>query len=155
MLGRLAFTLTEVLVAVALMSVAFVSLYLGVSSSFAITQVSRENLRATQIMLERMEGIRLYNWNQLVYSNMIPSTFIEYYYPEASGGQSRGIAYGGRIEISAANLNPTATYTHLMRSISVTVFWTNSSGGGQPLVRQRTMTTYSARDGVQNYVFAN
>jgi len=152
--GRSAFTLAEVLVAVALMSVAFVSLYLGVSSSFAITQLSRENLRATQIMLERMEGIRLYNWNQLVYSNMIPGNFVTYYYPGGTNGVSKGIAYGGTISIGSANLNPTATYSNRMRGITVTVSWTNSSGG-QRIVRQRSMTTYASRDGIQNYVINN
>ena len=153
--GPSAFTLAEVLVAVAVMSVAFVSLYLGVSSAFAITQVSRENLRATQIMLERMEGIRLYNWNQLNYSNMIPGSFVEYYYPAATNGASRGVAYRGHFDLGPANLNPPANYEQLMRAITVTVFWTNSSGAGQPLVRQRSMRTYSARDGVQNYVIKN
>src|SRR5688572_12216267 len=105
--GRSAFTLAEVLVAVSLMSVAFVSLYLGISSSFAITQLSRENLRATQIMLERMEGIRLYNWNQLIFSNMIPSTFTAHYYPAGTNGGSKGIMYGGEISVGSANLNPT------------------------------------------------
>jgi Tfp pilus assembly protein PilV len=153
--GRSAFALAEVLVAVALMSVAFVSLYLGISTSFAITQVSRENLRATQIMLERMEGIRLYNWNQLVYSNMIPSNFVAYYYPAGKLGESKGIAYGGTINIGAANLNPSASYSDRMRAITVTVSWTNSNGGNQKIVRQRSMTTYTARDGVQNYVINN
>ena len=151
---RSAFTLAEVLVAVALISVAFVSLYLGVSTSFAITQLSRENLRATQIMLERMEGIRLYNWNQLIYSNMIPSTFVTYYYPGGTNGVSKGIAYGGTIEIGPANLNPTATYGDKMRAITVTVSWTNFNGSDR-IVRQRRMTTYAAREGIQNYVINN
>src|SRR5713226_7153106 len=85
--GRLAFTLAEVVVAMAVMAVMFVSLYGGITTGFAVTQLARENLRGTQIILEKMEGIRLYNWNQLVYSNMIPSSFTNYYYPLASNGQ--------------------------------------------------------------------
>lgn len=146
-----AFALAEVVVAVVLISVAFISLYLGVSSSFAITQASRENLRATQIMLERIEGLRLYNWNQLLYSNMIPSTFVAYYYPGASEEESRGIAYDGTIEIGPADMNPAATYEDRMRAITVTVTWTNGGGAGR-LARSRSMTTYAARDGIQNYV---
>ena len=137
------------------MSVAFVSLYLGISSSFAVTKLSRENLRATQIMLERMEGIRLYNWDQLLYSNMIPSSFVSYYYAAGTNGESKGIAYGGTISVGPANLNPSATYGDRMRAITVTVLWTNSNGGGQPIVRRRSMTTYAARDGIQNYVIDN
>ena len=151
---RSAFTLAEVLVAVSLMSVAFVSLYLGISSSFAITQLSRENLRATQIMLERMEGIRLYNWNQLIFSNMIPSTFTAHYYPAGTNGGSKGIMYGGEISVGSANLNPTATYANRMRAVTVNISWTNSNGT-QKIVRRRSMTTYVARDGIQNYVINN
>src|SRR5512145_1777779 len=92
---QLAYTLAEVAVTSALMGVLFVALYGGMSSGFAITQVSRENLRATQILLERMEGIRLFNWNQLVYSNWVPSVFTNYYYPITDPGESPGIMYVG------------------------------------------------------------
>src|SRR6266853_4422823 len=108
---QLAFTLPEVIVGVAIVVVMFVTLYGGMTSGFAITQLARENLRGTQIMLERVEGIRLYNWNQLVYSNMIPTTFTNYYYPLASNGQSQGIPYYGTMSISNTTLNPSASYS--------------------------------------------
>lgn len=155
MRARKAFALAEVLVAVALLAIMMVSLYLGMSSAFAVTKLSRENLRATQIMLERMEGIRLYNWNQLCYSNMIPTNFTTYYYPFATNDQSKGIVYGGTMTVSPANLNPTASYASDMRAITVTLFWTNSNGGESQIVRRRSMTTYAARNGVQNYVYSN
>jgi len=150
----LAFALAEVLVSVALMAIVFVSLYAGMSSGFAVTKIARENLRATQIMLERLEGIRLYNWNQLCYSNMIPATFTTYYYPSITNGQSSGISYQGTISVAAPNLNPSATYADRMRAITVTIYWTNDNGASQ-VVHRRSMTTYSARDGVQNYVYSN
>ena len=154
--ARSAFALAEVLVSVAIMGIAFVSLYAGMSSAFAVTKLSRENLRATQIMLERLEGIRLYNWNQLCDSNMIPATFTTYYYPSITNGQSRGITYQGTISGwgTAANLNPSVTYGDRMRAITVAVYWTNGTGANR-IVHSRNMTTYSARDGVQNYVYSN
>ena len=152
--GRLAFALSEVLVSVALMAIVFVSLYAGMASGFAVTKLSRESLRATQIMLERVEGVRLYNWNQLCYSNMIPPTFTTYYYPPITNLLGKGITYQGTISIAAPDLNPSATYADRMRAITVTVFWTNANGASQ-IVHRRSMTTYSARDGVQNYVYSN
>src|SRR5262245_63259835 len=122
---HLAYTLIEVLVGVALTGIMFVSLYGGMSSGFAITQLARENLRGTQIMLERMEGIPLYNWNQLIYSNMIPKNFTNYYYPMASNNASKGIAYVGTMVISPAALSPSASYADAMRSVTVTIAWTN------------------------------
>ena len=41
------FTLAEVVVAVGVLAISFVSLYAGMSAGFAMTRVSRENLRAT------------------------------------------------------------------------------------------------------------
>ena len=145
----------EVLIGVAIMGIMMISLYAGMSSGFALTRSARENLRATQIMLERMEGLRLYTYNQLVYSNMIPTTFTTSYYPFATSGQSTGITYKASMVITNANLNPSATYGDRMRAIVVTVYWTNYYGNRMTnmLVRSRTMTTYSARDGVQNYVY--
>ena len=152
--GGLAFALAEVLVSVAVMAIVFVTLYAGMSSGFAITKLSRENLRATQIMLERLEGVRLYNWDQLCYSNMIPTTFTTFYYPSITNGQSRGITYRGTMSVGAAGLNPSATYADKMRAITVALYWTNANGQAR-VVHSRRMTTYSSRDGVQNYVYSN
>src|SRR6185436_446313 len=122
---QLAYTLIEVLVGVALTGMMFVSVYGGMSSGFALTQLARENLRGTQIILERMEGIRLYNWNQLVYSNMIPKNFTNYYYPLAGTGESKGVAYVGTMNISSASLSPSSSYQDAMRMVTVTINWTN------------------------------
>ena len=148
--AHLAFTLVEVVIGVAIIGITFVSLYAGMSGGFAVTQLSRENLRATQIILERMEGVRLYNWNQLCYSNMIPARFTNYYYPLAIAGESQGIAYHGTMVVTNATLDPVATYGADMRQIIVTVNW---ESGGVP--RTRMMTSYSSRNGMQNYVYSN
>ncbi|MCX8091221.1 MAG: hypothetical protein N3I86_09900 [Verrucomicrobiae bacterium] len=155
--ARLAFSLLEVVISVAVLSFMLVTLYGGIASSFAIIQTARENLRATQIMLERVEGIRLYNWNQLVYSNMIPTWFTNYYYPLAGPGESKGVVYVGRMQIEPVTLNPPATYSANMRRINVTIYWTNYYGRGltNRIVRSRNMVTYAARHGIQNYVFYN
>lgn len=152
-----AYTLVEVAIAVAIFGITFVSLYAGMSGGFAVTQLARENLRATQIILERMEGIRLYNWNQLtvsntVYPNYLPTKFTSYYYPLATNGESKGIPFYGTMVITNANLSPSATYggTDRMRKITVTVTWTNSN-----VQRTRTMSTYQSKNGMQNYIFSN
>jgi type II secretory pathway pseudopilin PulG len=151
-LGQVAYTLVEMAVGTALLGIAFVSLYGGMSSGFAVTQVSRENLRATQILLERMEGIRLYNWNQLVYSNWIPSTFTNWYYPLTNPGESQGIMYTGEMTITRnPTLNPAATgYSDSLCAVTTTVNWTSAN-----VPRSRSLTTYVARNGIQNYVFNN
>ena len=148
--GNSAFTLAEVMVGIMVISLMGLSLYAGMSMGFTVTKLSRENLRATQIMLDRMEGIRLFNWNQLVYSNWIPATFTDYYYPLTNATESKGITYKGTMVVTNVTLSPAASYSANMRALVVTVTWTNSG-----MRRTRTMTTYSARDGMQNYVWNN
>src|SRR6266478_4614667 len=148
--GTFAYAMIEVIMGVALTGFMFVSLYGGISSSFAVTQLARENLRGTQIMLERMEGIRLYNWDQLCYSNMIPATFTNYYYPLATNGQSKGIIYNGSMVITNATLSPSATYSTNMRIVTVSINWTSGK-----VLRSRSMSTYVSKNGIQNYVFDN
>jgi type II secretory pathway pseudopilin PulG len=152
--SQTAYTLAEVVVCVALIVILFVGLLGGMSSGFALTQDSRENLRATQVMLEYMEGIRLYNWYQLTQSNWIPQNFTRVYYPLANtnAGESQGLTYYGTVNIvTNPVLNPTAVYSPNMASVSVTVNWTNNAGAPHT----RTMTTYSARNGMQNYIYTS
>ena len=153
--AEFAYTLAEVVMGAMIVSVTFVSLYAGMSSGFAVTRVARENLRATQIMLERMEGIRLYNWEQLIYSNWIPTMFTNYYYPLTNAGESCGIPYTGKFTITNVTFpSPAPSYANNMRLISVQVWWTNSLGTNQ-LVRTRQMQTYVGRIGLQSYIYNN
>ena len=145
------FTLAEVVVAVGVLSVTVVSLYLGISSGFALTRVSRENLRATQIMMEKMEGIRLFNWNQVTLSNMIPATFTESYYPGVGDGQPQGVTYNGTITITdpaSMDFKPPRSYDGNTRVVTVEVSWTSGD-----VVRRRSMSTLVSKNGLQNYVY--
>jgi prepilin-type N-terminal cleavage/methylation domain-containing protein len=145
-----AYTLLEVLIGMSIVGIMAVSFYAGMSSGFAITQLARENLRATQIMVERMEGIRLHNWDQVTSGTLIPTNFTEYYYPPALDQTDRGILYRGTVSITQPTLNPSATYGTNMRIITVSVRWTSAN-----VERNRTMSTYVARYGMQNYIYHN
>ena len=137
---------------VAIVGISFASLYVGMASGFGLTRSSREDLRATQILLEHMEGIRLHNWNQVTQSNMIPSKFTTYYYPESMGtnNSSQGVTYSGNISVTTPVISPAPTYIDKLRMVDVEVQWT--SGQNQ---RSRRMSTIIARDGLQNYIFTN
>src|SRR3954468_16463899 len=54
-----AFTLIETVVATMLAGIMLPTLYAGLASGFSIVQAARENLRATQILVQRMEAVRL------------------------------------------------------------------------------------------------
>jgi prepilin-type N-terminal cleavage/methylation domain-containing protein len=144
------FTLAEVMVAVGVLGVSFISLYAGIAHGFAVTRASREDLRATQVMLEVVEGIRLFNWNQANAAGMIPTNFTRYYQPPVGDQAASGVLYRGTISVSSPTLSPQPTYTSNLRQINVEVRW--NSGGAE---RVRRMSTLFSMNGLQNYVFAN
>lgn len=147
------FTLAEVVIAVGILGVSFVSLYAGMSAGFSMTQISRENLRATQIMVEKMEGIRLFNWDQVTVSNMIPTKFTTRYYPGVRGGQPSGLTYTGTITVTnlaSMQFAPAKSYDANLRVVTVEVGWMSGN-----IQRTRSMSTLISKDGLQNYVFDN
>jgi hypothetical protein len=148
--GENASTFIETLIGTSIMAIMFASLYTGMSSGFSMVTVARENLRATQIMLNRMEGLRLYNWNQLVSSNMVPATFTESFCPLGTVGNT-GLTYHATMSVTNVTLDPPATYSAgMVRRVTVEVKWI--SGGVE---RTRQMSTYVSQYGVQNYLFNN
>jgi prepilin-type N-terminal cleavage/methylation domain-containing protein len=141
--SRLAMTLIETLIGMAIFGILFVSLYAGISSGMAIIRSARENLRATQVMLEKMETIRLYSWDQINQSGFIPASFSAPFWP-ADGGS--GLQYQGSMTITNVAFNE--SYSTEMRQVIVSVTWNSGS-----VTHRREMRTMVSRYGLQNYVF--
>ena len=145
--ARGAFTLTEVLVSVAICSFLFVSLYAGIAQSTKSLQRAREKLRATQILAEKLEVLRLYNWDQVNTAGDVPTSFSEYQYPSTSTNEpNKGIRFSGTIAISPADVHP--AYTNTMRKVVATINW--MSAGVRTTQR---METFISEFGVQRYVY--
>ena len=139
-----AFSFVEALVATAVCGLMFLTLYAGFSSGFSILQLSRENLRGTQILQEKMETIRLYNWEQLTNATFIPPNFVDTFYP---GTQSTsGITYTGKVTIAAAPISE--SYSNDLRLIKVEVQWVSAK-----VLRKREMSSLASRYGLQNYIY--
>ena len=147
-----AFTLVEVVVAAMILGAATLSLFACFTSGFSMVQASRENLRATQIMLQRVEAIRLFNWNQVLdTTNYLKPTFTEYYDPNGATNNTGGTLFQGFITSNIPTDLPVAYRTN-MRTITVTLYWTNYLGK-QTVVRSRQLQTRVARYGMGNYIF--
>jgi prepilin-type N-terminal cleavage/methylation domain-containing protein len=161
---RRAFTLVEVIVCMAIISILFVSLYGGIASGFGVVNLARENLRANQIIVEKMETIRLYNWDQINSNGFIPATFTAPFFPSVitnivstngntttsttafDSSVSGGLVYYGTVRITNA---PVAdAYSTNMKLISVTLTWTNGNNA-----RSRQLQSLIAEKGMQNYVY--
>jgi hypothetical protein len=150
-----AYTMVEVMVSVFVLAIMIISLYGGFSAGFAVVQLSRENLRATQIMMQKTETIRLLTWNQVLNTNVyMKSAFSAWYDPTGTNNQSAGSFYKGFISATVPSNMP-AAYQDKMRQVTVTVFWTNypQKPHTNLIVRSRQMQTYVARYGMQNYMF--
>ena len=150
-----AYTLVEVIVSVLVLSVMLVSLYGGFSSGFAVVKLARENLRATQIMMQKMETVRLLKWSQFLDTNnfLLPA-FLDYYDPAGTNGTGTGATYRGFVSTNAATGVPN-DYVANMRGVTVTIFWTNYPQGlaTNGIVRTRKMQTLVAQYGMQNYIY--
>lgn len=142
-----AFTVAEVVVASGIIGISCISLLIALSMGFSTVQATREDLRATQIMVQKMETLRLYNWTELQASNYIKPTFSTYFDPT----KSNGVIYVGQITLTTPTNLP-ANYNDQMYAVTVSVCWTNYVRG-QEIVHNREMQTYAALYGIQNYVY--
>jgi len=139
------FSLIEVTVGMGVIGTAAMALFSGFTSGFFTMQLARENLRATQVLLEKTETLRLYSWDQINTANFIPPTFTSYYDPNDTNS-AHGIIYSGTMVIT--NCPVSSSYNDDMKMAVITLNWRTGS-----LPRTRTFSTYIARNGLQNYIY--
>jgi prepilin-type N-terminal cleavage/methylation domain-containing protein len=141
-----AFSLIEITVCIAILSVMFVSLYGGIASGFGLVNLARENLRANQIIVEKMETIRLYNWDQINSNGFIPPAFTAPFFPAVNSNDTSGLVYYGTLAIENAPI--ASDYGTNMRLVKVSLTWTNAN-----VPRTRELQTLISKDGMQNYIY--
>src|SRR3954468_9110988 len=143
--GATAYTLIEILVATAVLGVTFLSVYGAFSTGFAVIQVARENLRATQILQEKMKTIRLYTWDQINTAGFIPTNFVEYFYATGTN-DDKSLTYTGTVSIASSGL--AETYADDLKKVSIQVQWADRKA-----TRTRTMKTFVTKHGLQYYIY--
>jgi len=132
------------MVGVAIVGIVFTSLLSGFSAGFAMIQWSREDGRATQILLEKLEQVRLFNWDQIT-TNGLPATFTALYDPMSqSTNPGEGLIYTGTVTVAAAPL--TESYSSDLRLITITLDWESNR-----TPRHREISTLSAKNGLSQY----
>jgi len=151
---RAAYTLVEVVVAVALTGILFTAAFAGLNQGFNLVRLNREKSRAGQILLEKTELIRLYNWDQinngwgtntLVSTNAsVPASFTAPYY---STTNNVGFTYTGTVMV--ANAPITETYAGDLRRITISLTWTSANN----VSVTQSMTTMVSQYGLQRYIY--
>ena len=142
-----AFTLVEVVAGMVVCGIVFISLYAGLSQGFKITQFAREDLRATQVMVERLESVRLCTFDQLTTPGFVPTNALEEPYYWISTNDSGGFNYSVTVTVSNAPLSG-LSYTNDLKLVNVKVSWVSSGTS-----RSRQMSTLIARNGLQTYIY--
>ncbi len=138
--------LMEVVMATGIIALMAAALIGAFNYGFLIMKLVRENQRATQILIEKVETIRLYSWTQVNSPGFIPSYFSDYFDPQSAQG-AKGVRYTGFISIGDVPF--TTAYTTNMKQINITLRWSSSD----KINHTRTATTFIAKDGIQNYVY--
>jgi prepilin-type N-terminal cleavage/methylation domain-containing protein len=134
------FTLVEVMVGTAILAFTVVALYGAFSFGFSTIKVSQEDVRADQILVQKLETLRVYDWTNVI-NNYVPTNFTAYY------STNGGVTYDGSLSVTP--FVPTAvneTYTDSLRQVTVSVGWIS---GGVP--RTRSMTTLVSQYGIQTF----
>lgn len=139
-----AFSLVEALVATLVLGISFISLFAAFSTGFAAVEVSRENLRATQVLLEKLETIRLYSWAQINQPGFVPSNFMAPFNPATNA--TGGFTFDGTVTIT--NSPVSEAYSNDLKLVTVQVNWTSAR-----IARKATMSTLVSRYGLQNYIY--
>ena len=146
----LAYTLAEIVVAISLLGLITVSLFAAFSTGVVMVQLARENLRATQILTQKMELVRLFTWEQIADPAQAAPAFTEWYDPASP---DPGVMYAGSVSVTAPATEVPADYRNNLRMVTVTVCWTNYlHGSSTPIPRSRQMQTCVARYGMQSYL---
>jgi type II secretory pathway pseudopilin PulG len=142
-----AFTLVEVMIASITFAVVLAAGNAALIQGFRMTAAAREELRATQILQDRSEILRLYTWDQLTNSGFVPLTFTESFNTAGAAHGNGGVTYHGTVTISQAPVT-TESYSNDLRLVSFQLNWTNNN-----ISHQRTLTTLDSSYGLHNYIY--
>lgn len=160
-------TLPEVLIGMAVVGIMAGALYTGLLWGMTEVRLARENLRATQVMMEKLEVLRAYSWSQIspvmdpddpedsedpfdpddphttaddpVYNTNVPTKFTA----PVVAGQTTGEDFNGTITFAPAPVSE--AYSNSLMAVNISVTWKSGS-----LTQTRSMKTYFAQFGMQN-----
>jgi Tfp pilus assembly protein PilV len=138
--GLQAFTLVDAMVGMGVLGVSLLSLFGSFSFGFNVVKLSREDIRATQLIHEKMETIRLYNWTQILLASSKATPFYE--------GLGDGDTNFFKGQILITNVNFTEAYKADLRQVIVSIDWTNNG-----VKCSRSVRTLVSHYGLQNYIF--
>ncbi len=148
--GRLGFTLIESIVATFIAAIVLPTIYASLASGFSMIKASREDLRATQVIVQRMEAIRLSPYQLLQNPAAYPTNVTEYYSESGKAAGQGGVPYTVTYTCAPGPSGLPPSYRTNVQVVTVSAAW--KVGNVQC---RRSMQTYVARYGIRRYVCGN
>lgn len=147
--GRAALTLIEVIVATALLGILMIAFFAGYTQGYFELNTARQDLRATQILTQKAEAIRLCTWTNLA---SLPTAF-EDYYTGSSATNASITTYYGTIDVTApTNIPSSVSYYDQVKLVTIGITWTNYLRE-RPVGHHRQIQTLAAENGMVNYLY--
>lgn len=146
---RAGYTLVEVMVAAALLGIMLVVFFTGFAQGYLNLNTARQDLRATQILTQKTEAVRLCTWAELT---NLPPTFVDYYTENTSTNSDKTTYYGTIFIENPTNISSGVSYYSKIKLVTIGVTWTNYVYN-RPVPHHRQMQTMAARDGMVNYLY--
>jgi type II secretory pathway pseudopilin PulG len=149
--AKAGYTLVEVVLGTGVLGAMLAAFFMALGSSWAIVNTARQNLRATQILTQKTESVRLCTWLQLT---NLPTSFIDYDYSSSTTNGTPSATYYGTISVGPPiNYIPnTVSYYGNIDLVTISVVWTNYYSS-HPVVHNRQTQTLVAYYGLVNYIY--
>jgi hypothetical protein len=114
-----------------------VGIFGAFSFGFSVIKLSQEDTRASQILVQKVETLRIYDWTKIT-NGYFPTNFT------ASFSTNGGVTYEGTIAIEPAPM--AESYSNSVRQVTASLSWISTR-----VPRHRTVTTLVSENGIQTY----
>lgn len=140
-----AFTLVESMVGFLILGITMAALFGGFSFGFNSIKLSQEEVRADQIMVQKLETLRIYSFSNIVNGYIAPPTNFTALY--STSNAVHGVTYNGAMTVGP--FVPSATlesYSNTLRQVTVSVSWFSEG-----MNHTRTMRTLISTNGIATF----
>ena len=115
----------------------------GFSFGFNTIKLSQEEVRADQILVQKLESLRVYNWTNVI-NGYVTTNFPAYY---STSNAVHGVTYN--VGVSVSPFVPSASlesYSNTLRQVTARVSWFSEG-----MNHTRTMMTLVSTNGIATF----
>ena len=124
------------------LGITITALFGGFSFGFNTIKLSQEEVRADQILVQKLESIRVYDWAKFTNGYINVTNFAT---PYSTTNAAHGVSYTGQVSVTPF-VATGESYSNTLRRVTATIGWFSE---GMP--HTRTMTTLVSSNGLLTY----